>query len=101
MTPAHRSESSFPDFLSGKPDSPFKFAGVFATLIGSTGHRVRRRKDSKTVFVLEKTMSDDYTIIVDGETMTPAEYGYQWIQDCCLIAALQLRYTCQFRVLLC
>ena len=30
-------------------------------------------------------MSDDYTIIVDGETMTPAEYGYQWIKDCCPI----------------
>ena len=30
-------------------------------------------------------MSDDYTIIVDGETMTPAEYGYLWIKDCCLI----------------
>ena len=30
-------------------------------------------------------MSDDYTIVDDGETMTPAEYGYQWIKDCCPI----------------
>ncbi len=31
------------------------------------------------------TMSDDYIIVDDGETMTPAEFGYLWIQDCCLI----------------
>ena len=30
-------------------------------------------------------MPDDYTIVVDGEPMTPAEYGYLWIKDCCLM----------------
>jgi hypothetical protein len=34
---------------------------------------------------MEKTMPDDYSIVVDGEPMTPAEYGYLWIKDCCPI----------------
>ena len=31
------------------------------------------------------SMSDDYTFVGDSDGMTPAEYGYLWIQDCCLI----------------
>jgi hypothetical protein len=30
-------------------------------------------------------MSDDYTFVGDEADMTPAEYGYLWIKDCCPI----------------
>jgi hypothetical protein len=30
-------------------------------------------------------MSDDYTFVGDSEGMTPAEFGYLWIKDCCLM----------------
>ena len=30
-------------------------------------------------------MSDDYTFVGDEADMTPAEYGYTWIKDCCLM----------------
>ena len=30
-------------------------------------------------------MSDEYTFVGESEGMTPAEYGYLWIKDCCLI----------------
>ena len=30
-------------------------------------------------------MPNDYKFVGDDEGMTPAEYGYLWIQDCCLM----------------
>jgi hypothetical protein len=30
-------------------------------------------------------VSDDYTFVGDDAGMTPAEYGYLWIKDCCLM----------------
>jgi hypothetical protein len=42
-------------------------------------------KERQYIFCTGEAMPDDYTFVGDSEGMTPAEYGYLWIKDCCPI----------------
>jgi hypothetical protein len=57
--------------------------GAFPTLIGSKRTPSKGVKNNNTTFALENTMLDHYTFVGDDVGMTPAEYGYLWIKDCC------------------